>query len=106
MDRKWWVLLAVGVASFMTFGGGGPYSYYDYYYYEPAGTGADFSLGFQAFGGLRFRVSETMNLGVVYRYLATDRQHWDVEWWNGADFGISVDSIRMHSICLVFSGTF
>ena len=92
-----------GVASFLSFGGG--YDSY-YYYYEPDGTGSDFSLGFQAFGGLRYRVAENWDLGLEYRYLLTDKQHWDVEWWNGGSFGVTVDSIRMHSICLVFSGQF
>ncbi len=90
-----------GVASFLTFGGGS-----GYYYYEPDGTGADFSFGFQAFGGLRYRFNDSWNIGLEYRYLQTDPQRWDVEWWNGADFTVGVDSIRMHSVCLVFSGAF
>ncbi len=90
-----------GVASFLTFGES------DYYCYcEPAGTGSDFVLGFQVFGGLRYRVADDLSLGVVYRYLATDRQHWGVEWWDGTEFGVSVDSVRLHSVCLVFSGRF
>jgi opacity protein-like surface antigen len=88
-----------GVASFLTFGDTG-------YYYEPDGTGSDFSLGFQAFGGLRYRFDNDWSLGVVYRYLATDRQHFDVDWWNGHDFDLAVDGVQMHSICLLFSGRF
>jgi opacity protein-like surface antigen len=91
-----------GVASFLTFGGASDY----YYYYGPDGTGADFSLGFQAFAGLRYRFSDKWILGLEYRYLLTDSQRWDVEWWNGGGFTVGVDSIRMHSICLVFSGEF
>ncbi len=87
-----------GAASFLTFGGG--------YAYEPDGTGSDFSLAFQAFGGLRYRFGDNWELGLVYRYLATDPQHWDVEWWDGGEFAVSIDSLRLHSICLVISGQF
>ncbi len=97
-----------GVASFLTFGANyGSYNYYSYYdYYEPAGTGSDFASAFQAFAGLRYRMSDKFNLGLEYRYLLTDKQHWDVDWHYGGSFGITVDSIQMHSICLVFSGEF
>ncbi len=94
-----------GDASFLTFGGYSGSGYY-YYDYEPDGTASDFSLAFQLFGGLRYRVTDKWNLELEYRYLVTDPQHWDVEWWNGQRFDVSVDSIRMHSICLVFSGQF
>ena len=90
-----------GVASFLTFGGG-----YDYYYYDPDGTGSDFSLGFQAFGGLRYKFNDQWSLGLEYRYLQTDPQRWDVDWWNGAGFTVGVDTIRIHSVCLIFSGEF
>jgi opacity protein-like surface antigen len=93
-----------GVASFLTFGGGGS-GYYDYYY-EPDGSGSDFALAFQVFGGLRYRMSEKWSLGLEYRYLVTDKQRWNVDWRCGGSFGISVDSIRVHSLCLVFSGEF
>ncbi len=93
-----------GAASFLTFGGNS--GYYYYYDYEPDGTGSDFSLAFQLFGGVRCRVADNWNLGLEYRYLFTDPQHWNVDWWSGHDFDVSVDSIRMHSICLVFSGEF
>ncbi len=97
-----------GSASFLTFGGGssGSYPYYYYDDYEPDGTGSDFSLAFQLFGGVRYRVAEKWNLGLEYRYLVTDRQRWDVDWWNGSDFTVSIDPLRMHSICIVFSGEF
>jgi opacity protein-like surface antigen len=90
------------VASFLTFGDHSGY----YYYYEPDGTGSDFSLAFQLFGGVRYRVADKWNLGLEYRYLVTDPQRWDVDWWNGSNFTVSIDSLRMHSICLVFSGEF
>jgi opacity protein-like surface antigen len=96
-----------GVASFLTFGEHyGHHSGYYYDYYEPDGTGSDFSLAFQLFGGVRYRVAGKWNLGLEYRYLVTDPQRWNVEWWNGADFTVGIDNLRMHSICLVFSGEF
>ncbi len=87
-----------GVASFLTFGSNG--------YWEPDGTGSDFVLGFQAFAGVRYRFSNNFSLGVGYRFLATDEQHWDVEWWNDAHFDVAVDSIHLHQISLVFAGSF
>jgi len=95
-----------GVASFLTFGGGT--DYYDGYYYDdgPDGTGSDLVWAFQALGGLRYRVSENVSLGLEYRFLLTEPQRWDVEWWNGQDFTVGVDSLRMHSVCLVFTAKF
>ena len=93
-----------GVASLLSFGGD---HHYDYYYdYGPDGSGADFSLGVQAFAGLRYQFNENWSMGVVYRYLYTDRQEFDVDWWSGWSFKVAVDSIQLHSICLVFAGTF
>ncbi len=87
-----------GVASFLTFGANG--------YYEPDGTGSDLVLAAQAFGGLRYRFGDNWTLGVIYRFLATDRQRWDVEWWTGDRFQVAADGLRMHSLCLEFHGRF
>ncbi len=98
-----------GVASFLTFGssGGGHYGYYDYYYYDhgPDATGWDVALAFQAFGGVCCRVGENWSLNLEYRYLLTDAQRWNVEWRHGGEFGVGIDSLHLHTICLVFSGT-
>lgn len=97
---------------FAGFGAGGVYStlsfgnYYYYYYSESDGYGDDFVAACQTFAGLRVQIAEGWNLGVVYRFLATASQQWDVEWWNGDRFRIGVDSVRVHSICLVMSGSF
>jgi opacity protein-like surface antigen len=93
-----------GSAGFLTFWG--DYDDDDYPYVDPDGAAADIVLAFQAFGGLRVRVSENLELGVVYRLLATQPRHWDVNWDNGPDFDIGTDRLIMHSVCLVFSGTF
>ena len=92
-----------GVASLLTFG---EHNDYYYYYSEPDGSGSTFVFALQAYGGLHYRLTAHARLGVMYRFLYTDRQDWDVEWWNGYDFHVSVDPIQVHSICLVFSCTF
>lgn len=50
--------------------------------------------------------NERSELGVMYRFLYTGSQDWNVEWWNGGSFHVSVDSIQVHTICLVFSFNF
>jgi opacity protein-like surface antigen len=91
-----------GVASVLTFG-----EHSDYYYYsEPDGVGSDFVLGLQAYAGLNYRLTPHGRLGVMYRFLYTEGQDWDVEWWNGYDFHVAVDPIQIHSFCLVLSWTF
>jgi len=87
-----------GVASFLTFGANGDW--------EPDGTGSDFVLGFEAFAGFRYRVGPHTSLGVVYRFLATEPQNWDVEWWDHSEFRVGVGSIQVHSFCLVFTSSF
>jgi opacity protein-like surface antigen len=95
---------AGGVASFLTFYDG----YYSgsTYYWGSANTGSDFVFGYQAFGGVRFYFNDSWSVGVIYRYLQTDPQRWSTDWGWGQDLTIGVDSIRMHSICLVLSGDF
>ena len=92
-----------GVASFLTFGGDTDYDYDDH---GPDGTGSDLVWAFQAFGGLRYRVADKWTLGLEYRFLQTDPQRWDVDWWTGQEFSVGIDSLRMHSVCLVLSGSF
>jgi opacity protein-like surface antigen len=87
-----------GSGGFLTFHGDN-YDYND----EPDGTASDFSLAFQAFAGLQLRLSDSIDLGLIYRYTAVSSQEWDVDWWNGDEFTIGVDSVRMHSICVMLS---
>jgi opacity protein-like surface antigen len=91
---------AGGVYSSLTFGN----SYY--YYWEPSGSGTDFVPAVQAFGGVRHEFNKHWSLGLVYRFLATDSQEWDVGWWNGAGFRVGVDSVRIQSISLSVTGSF
>ena len=92
---------AGGVLSSLSFGN-------DYWSYwsESDGSGSDFVPAVQAFAGLRYDFNDRCGLGLMYRFLATAEQDWDVEWWNGQEFRVGVDSVRMHSICLAFSGRF
>jgi len=94
---------AGGVLSSISFG-----NHYDYYWYgsDSDGSGSDFVPAVQALGGVRYEFNEQWNVGLVYRFLATDSQEWDVEWWNGPDFRLGVDRVCIHSICLAFSGRF
>lgn len=90
-----------GVLSTVSFG-----NYYYYYYTDSDGWGTDFVPAAQAFAGLRIEFNQNWSAGVIYRFLATPGQNWDVDWWNGADFEFGVDKVFVHSICLTFTGTF
>jgi opacity protein-like surface antigen len=90
---------------FLTFWGDS-YDADDYPYADPDGAATDCALALQAFGGLRYRVGENLDLGVVYRFLTTQPWNWDVNWQGGPDFTIGTDRLLMHSVCLVLSGTF
>lgn len=90
-----------GVVSSLTFG-----EYYYYGYNDADGEGTDFVGAAQAFGGVRFQLSENAHLGVTYRALFVDDQKWKIHWWNGADFKIGVNSQLIHSINLSFSVNF
>lgn len=92
---------AGGVFSSLSFG-----SYYYYYYSSSDGYGTDFVPAAQVFTGLRYQISDRSTLGVNYRFLVTDQQKWDVDWWYGPNFTVGVDSVAIHSICLVYSFNF
>ena len=98
-----------GALSTLSFGN---YDYYEYdylhssYHSGSAGSGTDFVPALQAFGGVRYQFNDQWSLGVVYRFLATDAQQWDVEWWDGRSFRIGVDSVCIQSVCLVVTGSF
>jgi len=92
---------AGGVFSELSFG-----NYYNYYYSDSDGSGTDFVAAAQAFAGLRYEIDRHWSVGVVYRFLATAGQNWDVEWWNVAHFQVGVDRVCMHSICFTMTGSF
>ena len=92
---------AGGALSTLSFG-----NYYYYGYSEPDGVGTDFVPAFQAFGGVRYQFNNQWNLGVVYRFLLTGAQEWDVDWWDGATTRVGVDSVCIQSVCLVITGSF
>lgn len=92
---------AGGVFSSLNFG-----NYYYYYYSSSDGYGTDFVAAVQAFAGLRYKISDDCTVGLSYRFLATDDQKWDVDWWTGNDFTVGVDAVRMHMIALTFTASF
>ena len=87
-----------GVVSYITFG--------ENWDWEPDGSGCNFVFGCQAFAGFRFHFSNSWSMGVIYRFMVTDQQTWDVEWWNGGHFDVGIDTLKMHSVCLTMTGTF
>jgi len=92
---------AGGVVSALSFG-----QFYYYGYTDADGEATDFVGAAQAFGGVRFRLSESTSLGVTYRALFVDDQKWKVHWWNAPDVKIGVNSMLIHSINLSFSVNF
>lgn len=92
---------AGGVFSSLNFG-----SDYYYYYGSSDGYGTDVVPALQALAGLRYQISENLSLGVDYRFLVTDDQKWNVEWWTGDRFTVGVNSVAIHSIAFVFSVSF
>jgi opacity protein-like surface antigen len=89
-----------GVASVLTFGGE---SGYYYYYWEPDGSGSAFTWAAQFYAGLNYRINDKAEIGVNYRFLYTGSQDWNVEWWDNYHFTAAVDSIQVHTFCLVFN---
>lgn len=92
-----------GDLSSLTFGSNS--SYY-YWYWEPDGEGSDFVLTYQLFAGVKYRLSDNSSLGIMYRYVSTAEQNWNVDWWTGTNFDVGVNAIHMHYISLVFSASF
>ena len=92
---------AGGVLSTLSFG-----NYYYYGYSDADGSGTDFVPAIQAFAGVRYQFNNEWNLGLVYRFLATADQEWNVDMWYGGSTHVAVDSVRLQSICLVITGSF
>jgi len=93
-------------------GGGGGVSYSsldmdevtDYATYYVDGSDSDAVAAYQGFAGLRYQLANDIELGVVYRYLATDDAHWDV---NSSIFApppgdIAMDGAEIHSVSFSF----
>lgn len=97
---------------FVGIGAGGVYSsvmfgqYYYYYYSDSDGWGSDFVPAVQLFAGVRIKLAKNWTAGVTYRVLGTPDQEWNVEWWNGADFNLGVDSVIIQSVCLSLTASF
>lgn len=63
------------------------------------GTAADAVFAWQAFGGLRYRLSDSMSLGAVYKYFSANETTWEVE---GTSTDIRFGRTHSHSICVSF----
>jgi len=67
------------------------------------GTDSDAVFAYQVFGGLRYELSERMDLGLTYKYFVSQDPSWDVEVRYGADGKIEFDQIPTHIIAFTFT---
>jgi opacity protein-like surface antigen len=67
------------------------------------GSTSDAVFAWQVYAGLRFRINESMSVGVVYKYFEADGSDWDVE---NSSSEISFGRIRSHAINASFSMSF
>ena len=63
---------------------------------------ADVVFGWQAIAGIRYLLSETMSVGVGYKYMGTDEGEYDI---NGLG-KFKIDSVHNHSFSAVFNWKF
>jgi len=93
-------------------GVGGSLTTIDAYHIDLNGTHfdgwmSDVTFAYQAFGGLRFRINDTMGLSVEYRYLATESSDFRADVTVGTD----TDHLRMggtqsHVVSIAFDWRF
>src|SRR5439155_8095967 len=69
-------------------------------------SGADAVFAYQAFAGLRYRLSERMGLSVEYRYLTTEAPEWDLELGGSTRATLSFGRIETHAFSLAFDYRF
>ena len=67
------------------------------------GAAGDTVFAWQAYGGLRYRINESMSAGVVYKYLDTQASEWDVD---NTSQDIRFGKIHLHSVSFSFSMSF
>jgi hypothetical protein len=65
-----------------------------------------FVVGYQGFAALTYRLGRGTHLGLQYRFFATDRLDWDLEYWNGAVQTAQTDPILNHGITAFFRADF
>lgn len=67
------------------------------------GGASDVVFAWQAYAGLRFRISEYMSAGIVYKYFDAQSPEWDVD---NTSQDIRFGKSHVHSICANFSMSF
>jgi opacity protein-like surface antigen len=77
----------------------------DYWYQNNTyleGADADTVFAWQAFAGVRFALNENMDLGVEYRYVASEGPEWDSEGIYTPDSSIRFGDLQTHTVALMF----
>jgi opacity protein-like surface antigen len=67
------------------------------------GVGSDAVFAWQAFGGFRYRLNDSMSLGAVYKYFEAGESSWDV---HHSSTDIRFGRTRTHAISVSFSMDF
>jgi opacity protein-like surface antigen len=67
------------------------------------GVAGDTVFAWQAYGGLRYRINESMSAGIIYRFLDSQSPEWDVD---DTSQDIRFGKIHLHSISASFSMSF
>jgi opacity protein-like surface antigen len=67
------------------------------------GSDATIQFGWQAFGGLRFKLNDQMSVGASYKYYRTDPASWD---FAGIKDGIQIGRSEIHSFMVEFNMKF
>lgn len=67
------------------------------------GAASDAVFAWQIYGGLRFRITDHLTLGAVYKYFGADAPSWSVE---NASQDVSFGKARVHSVSAVFTANF
>jgi opacity protein-like surface antigen len=74
------------------------------------GTSSDFVFAYQGFAGVRIQLNDQMQLGVGYKYLATDRSTFgedtDYYYYYGPELHLGVSSQAIHMALLTFTFKF
>lgn len=71
------------------------------------GNDTDTVFAWQAFGGLRFKLNEQMNLGLEYRYFSAESAKWRADFSSGTPSDtMSFGRARTHSVSLTFEFRF
>jgi len=67
------------------------------------GAGGDVVFAWQAFGGLRYRLTDSISLGGAYKFFSADGATWDVQHSHG---DIKSGSAVVHSVVVDFTWKF